>query len=227
MLVSELETHRRSFPAQPASLSIAEFQQTQVRFCRLCNFWTRLKGDGEREQIPTLTSTIHPLDIKLHSERYPDPTPSQLPDPLQPARSLTNLLTAIAALLTRRQPHNGPLLHSAWTVHEFITEECRILESVHFELGTPTPAAWIQVFETRFLPVVPAVPAVFSAVSALAPRARPFWCIGAWRSGHCRPFSSKIGYFSMESKPSCIESCAWFLSCAFWICLQIAGVRLE
>ena len=32
--------------------------------------------------------------------------------------------------------------------------------------------------------------------------------------------------FSMESRPSCIGSSAWFLSCAFWICLQIAGVRL-
>ena len=71
-------------------------------------------------------------------------TPS---DPLQPARSLTDLLTAIAALLAKRQPHNAPLLHSAWTVHEVITQEYRIPESVHCEVGTPTPAAWIQVFE--------------------------------------------------------------------------------
>ena len=49
-------------------------------------------------------------------------------------------------LLARRQPHNAPLLHSAGTVQEVITEECRALES---ELGTPTPAAWIQVFGKR------------------------------------------------------------------------------
>ena len=38
---------------------------------------------------------------------------------------------------------------SAWTVHEVIAEEYRILESVHYELGTPTPAAWNQAFEKR------------------------------------------------------------------------------
>ena len=35
-------------------------------------------------------------------------------------------------------------------------------------------------------PVVPAVPAACAAVSALAPRARSLWCVGEWRSGHCR-----------------------------------------
>ena len=49
----------------------------------------------------------------------------------------------------RRQPHSAPLLHSAWTVQQVITEECRILDSLHHELGTPTPAAWIQVLEKR------------------------------------------------------------------------------
>ena len=34
---------------------------------------------------------------------------------------------------------------------EVITEECRILESVHYELRTPTPAAWIQVLEKLLL----------------------------------------------------------------------------
>ena len=38
--------------------------------------------------------------------RYPDPAPFQLPDPQQPARSLTDLLTTLAAILGRSQPHN-------------------------------------------------------------------------------------------------------------------------
>ena len=75
----------------------------------------------------------------LYSASDPDPAPLQLPDPRKPARFLTDLLTAIAALLTGRQPHNAPLLHSAWTVHEVIAEENRFLESVKYELGTNTP----------------------------------------------------------------------------------------
>ena len=68
----------------------------------------------------------------------------------QRARSLTDLLTAIAALLARRQPHNAPLLHSARTVHEVITDEYGILESVNYELGTYTMGEWVQLFELRF-----------------------------------------------------------------------------
>ena len=32
--------------------------------------------------------------------------------------------------------------------------------------------------------------------------------------------------FSLESRLSCIGSSAWFLSCAFWVCLQIARALL-
>ena len=83
--------------------------------------------------------------IELHSARYPGPAPIQLPDPRQPARSLTDLLTALAAILDRRQPHNVPLL-----VHEVVAEEYRILESVNCELGTYTPGDWVNIFEVRF-----------------------------------------------------------------------------
>ena len=69
------------------------------------------------------------LCIKLHSARYPDPAPFQLPDPRQPARSLTGFLTALAAVVGSRQPHNVPPLHTAQAVHEVVTGECRILES--------------------------------------------------------------------------------------------------
>ena len=41
-----------------------------------------------------------------------------------------------------------PLLHAA-QVHEVVAEECRILESVIYELVTYTPAEWVRLFETR------------------------------------------------------------------------------
>ena len=154
--------------------------------------------------------------------------PFQLPDPLQPARSLTDLLTAVAALLARRPPHRAPLLLSAWTVHQVITEECRILESVHCELGTPTPAAWIQVVKKRVSLCATSASSVFRSLRARSSRAFPLvhWQVAL----RALPTStSKISH-SLESRPSCVGSSAWFLSCAFWICLQIAstpGVMLR
>ena len=79
--------------------------------------------------------------IKLHSAMYPDLASFQLPDPRQPARSPTDLLTTLAAILDRRQPHNVPLLHSDRTVHEVVAEEFGDLY---------TPADWISLFEVRF-----------------------------------------------------------------------------
>ena len=46
--------------------------------------------------------------------------------------------------------------------------------------------------------VVPAAPAAFSAVSALAPRARSLSCIGKWRSGHCLRLRPKSAFFLKE-----------------------------
>ena len=89
------------------------------------------------------------IHIKLHSARYPDPAPiSAYRHPA--ASSLTDLFTAVAALLAWRQPHNAPQLHSARTVHEVIAEEYRVLESVNYELGTYTPGDWVKLFEVRF-----------------------------------------------------------------------------
>ena len=111
---------------------------------------------AEREDLDIDIDHVHPLaaavyiHIKLHSARYPDPAQFQLPDPRQPARSLTDLLTVIAALLAWRQPHNAPLLHSARAVHEVVAEDYRILESVNYELGTYTPGDWVKLFEVHF-----------------------------------------------------------------------------
>ena len=109
----------------------------------------REDADIDINDVHSLAALVY-IHIKLYSARYPDPALFQLPDPRQPARSLTDFLTAVAALLAWRQPHNAPLLHSARTVHEVIAEENRILQSVNYELGTHTPGEWVKIFEVRF-----------------------------------------------------------------------------
>ena len=122
---------------------------------------------------------------------FQDPPLSSFQSLCCQTRSLTDLLTAVAALFVRRQPHNAPFLHSARTVQRVVTEEC-ILEFVHFELGTPTPAAWIQVFEKRlslrcqqFQQHGP------QSMRSLLARGS-LLCIGECGSEHCRTSTSQI-----------------------------------
>ena len=113
-------------------------------------WWSETEGTDIEE------GDVHPLAAaaqicnKLHSARHPDLAPFQLPDPRQRPRSLTGITTAPAATLGRRQPHNVPPLHTAQVVHEVVSEEYRILESVNYELVTNTPADCVRLFETRF-----------------------------------------------------------------------------
>ena len=55
-------------------------------------------SEVEVSDINTLAAATH-VCIKMHSARYPEPVPFQLPDPRRPARSQTNLFTALAAIL--------------------------------------------------------------------------------------------------------------------------------
>ena len=73
--------------------------------------------------------------IELHSARYTDPAPFQLPYPQQ----LTDVLTALAAVLRTRQPRNVPPLHTAQAVHEVVAEEYRILDSVNQQTVCASP----------------------------------------------------------------------------------------
>ena len=105
-------------------------------------WWSeREDNDIDIGDVRHLAAAVY-FHLELHSARCPDPGPYQVPDPRQPARPLADLLTAIAALLARRQSHNAPLLHSVRTIQEVLTEEYRILEFVNNELGTHTTAAW-------------------------------------------------------------------------------------
>ena len=64
-------------------------------------------------------------------------------------RPLAELLAAIAELLARRQLHNAPTLHTAWTIQQLTRAIFRILEVLYCELATLTPAAWIDIFGRR------------------------------------------------------------------------------
>ena len=122
----------------------------------------------------------------------------------------------------RRQSHDAPLLHPVWTIQEVVTEEYRILGSVNYD-GTHTPAAWIRVPKQRLclwcqqqfqLSQRP----LFSLVPAdVLPR-------GA--QDIARVYVSEQP-FTMDSRPTHVGGSACFLSCAFWICLQVAGVCLR
>ena len=72
------------------------------------------------------------------------------PDTLIRPRFSLQILTTLAAVLGRRQPHNVPPLHTAQAVHEVVAEEYRILESVNYEVVTYTLAGWVCLFEARF-----------------------------------------------------------------------------
>ena len=171
----------------------------------------------DREQIPTLTSTIStPRSRSLHSQVRPHSSFQTLCSPLLDRPSHSDCLSprqgtasqrSIAALCLdvptsyhRRVSYPGVSSLRAWHAHTGGLE------------SSPREAP---------LFVVPAVPAAFSAVCALAPRARSLSGAQGIADVYVRDRS-----FSMESTPSCIGSSAWFLSCAFWMCLQIAGVLL-
>ena len=74
------------------------------------------------------------------------------PGPPQPVRTFPGLLTALAASLDRLWPHKVLTLHTSWTVQEVIAAEARILESIHYEVGTYPPADWVHLLAARLLP---------------------------------------------------------------------------
>ena len=185
--------------------------------------WTeREDNDIDIDDVHPLAASVY-ICIKLHSPRYPDPVPYQFPDPQQPARPLADLLTAIAALLARRQPHNAPLLHSAWTIREVVTEAHRILVSVYHALGTHTPAVWIQVFKQRLSLWCQQQPQVSQRpLLGLVPP--DVLARGAQDIADVYVFEQP---FAMDSRPSNVGSSAWFLFCTFLMCLQVDGACLR
>ena len=83
------------------------------RYCRpaapMCldltdRWWSETEGPDIEEGGGYSLAAAACMGLKLHFARYPDRAPFQRPDPGQPDRALTDLLTALAATLGRRQP---------------------------------------------------------------------------------------------------------------------------
>ena len=115
---------------------------------------------------------VLPLAAAVYIIIKPVPRRTQIP---RHTRPLADLLAAIAGLLAWRQLHNAPSLHTAWTIQQITRAEFHILEVLNYELATPTPAAWIEIFERRLslwedhqlqLPHHPHIPAAPPVVSA-------------------------------------------------------------
>ena len=87
------------------------------------------------------------LDVAPQQQQHPLPPG---PGPPQPVRTLPGLLTALAASLDRRWPQNALTLHTSWTVQEVIAAGARILKSIHYEVGTYSPADWVHLLVRRF-----------------------------------------------------------------------------
>ena len=251
MFALELETYRRCFPAQPVLSALQRYNRrkcahllrdlaatadlpphralfSQQLLDPTHKRWTeREDNDIDIVDILPLAAAVFFLS-KLHSARYPGPFPNQFPDPQRPARPPADLLTAIlltaiAALLARRQPHNAPLLRPAWTIQEVVTEEYPVLRSVNYELGTHTPAAWIQVSKQR-LSLWCQQPSQLSQRPLLSLIPPDVLARGAQDIADVHVLEQP---FTVDSRPSHVGGSAWFLSCAFWICLQVAGSLLE
>ena len=163
MLTLENDVFQRCLSAQPVPTALQRFNR-----CKCAHFLRHLAAAADLPPNSALFS-LQLLDL-THSwwSEAEDPTStSTMSIPLRQRLTfalnctlirphfsfqipLTDLLTTLAAVLGSRQPHNVPLLHSAQTVHEVVAEECRILESVNYELVTYTPTDWVSLFEVRF-----------------------------------------------------------------------------
>ena len=202
VLAVELGTYRRCFPAQPAlsamqrhnwrkcafllrdlaaAANLPPFGALSQQLLDLTHRWWTARADTDID-----INDIHPVaaavytHIKLHSERYPGPAPFQLPRP-SPASPLRDRHShSYRALLPRpycTQPGRSNKLsqNSVVSWSQFTTSVARPHRRLGFKSSrTASPCG-----------------VAFSAVSALAPRARSLWCIGEWRSGHCRRLRPK------------------------------------
>ena len=107
------------------------------------------------------------------------------------------------------------------TIQQIVTEEYRILEVLNFEFTTPTPAAWIEVFERRlslwqeqqlqqpYHPHIPRAPAAVLADSA-------YLIAEAYMLDH--PFTA-------NSRASQVGASAWFISVALSVCMELTAAR--
>ena len=141
-------------------------------------------------------------------------------------RTLSELLTAVAELLTRQQPDDVPVLHYAGTVQQVTHIEVWVLKQLEFELATLTPMACFDVFIWRHslwqqlqqqrqsqnnshTQPRPTVPSEFLAVFA-----------NHVAAAHVQSFS-----FCFLSTASQVGATAWFVSVLLWVLLNAFAVQ--
>ena len=126
-------------------------------------------------------------------------------------RALPELLTAIAEL-TRHQPHNAPMLHSARTVQQVTHAEFHTLEVLGFELATPTPTACVEIFGRRLSL------GRTTALTAAAPEP-PRGATNSALNAETHVQNCTV------SAHSTAGSSAWLISTVFWVWLSIMATR--
>ena len=183
----------------------------------LFSSWTSL---SERQDNDIHIFDVLPLAAAVYIFLKTDPRRAQDP---RHTRTIADLLAAIARLLARRQLHNAPSLQTAWTIQQILCAEYHILEVFEYELITPTQAALIEVFERRLSlwegqqiqqPCHPHIPLLAPIVFADGTH--------LFAEAYVRDHS-----LSVNSSASQIGASAWFMSVAFWVCLELVGARLR
>ena len=137
MFALELATFRRCFPAHPLLSALHKYNRRKcahlerdlaatvdlpphsaffsLQLLDLAHRWSeREDNDIHIFDVFPLAATVYLL-VKMN--------PARAPDPPQPVRPVADLPTVIARLLARRQPHNAPPLHAAWTIQQIVSEE--------------------------------------------------------------------------------------------------------
>ena len=139
----------------------------------------------------------------------------------QALRALSALLTAIAELLASVSTHNAPTLHTAWTIQQVTRAEFQMLDVPGYDLATPTPAAWVEIFGRRLSLLeeeqllLPQHPDLLAAPPAVL-----VGCARFVAETHVRnhPFSATF----MASQ---VGASAWFISTVLWVCLDFVARR--
>ena len=232
MFALELETYRRCFPAQRVLSALPRYNRHKCAHLlrdlaatadlpphsalfsqQLLDMTHRWWSEGDDNDIIIvdvlpLAAAVY-VHIELRSARYPGPDPS--PDPQQP-RPSPHFLPGASLTTPHCCTQRGQFRE--------LSEEYRILGSVNYELGTHTPAAWIQVFKQRL------------SMCHLSSHLRPFLSLVppdvlARGAQDIADVYVREQRFTVHSRPSHVGGSAWFFSCAFWVCLQVAGVCLR
>ena len=161
-------------------------------------WWSEAEGpDIDVGDVHPLVAAAY-ICIRLHSARYPDPALFQLQDPRQPARSLTDLLTTLAAVLGRCEPHDVPAGRLGASLRD------PLLPEGPASSAAPPAGDWLTL-----LSLLSRVPSGGLASVAL-----------------CIANDFVLDHpFSLESTPSRIGRYDWFFSCVVWVCFLLSGDR--